>query len=289
MISFEEAINKNNLLVVTYGGGTNSKAILSELYSKWVNSGNDNKYKPDIIVFADPGGEHPHTYADMVKVNNWLFSVDWPQIDTVKTVNRNGEVIPLYEYCYNRDELPSKAYGSSSCSEKNKTRPVNKFLNNHPLCKKTWGKFRKLTDIKSKVTRIVGIDAGEDHRIQPYLSNTSKAVVDQNLKYDVVFPLVDWDMDREDCVQSILDMGWDLPGKSSCFFCPSMTKPEILKLKEDNPELLEKALDLENNCKSKGNLKAAKGLGRRLAWHTVVQPGFSGEVGDKEPCIMCND
>lgn len=41
--------------VVGYGGGTDSTAMLIGLWK--------NHIPVDLILFADPGGEQPHTYA----------------------------------------------------------------------------------------------------------------------------------------------------------------------------------------------------------------------------------
>ena len=54
------------------------------------------------------------------------------------------------------------------------------------------------------------------------------------------------------------------PGKSSCFFCPSMKKQEILYLKEHYPDLFNRAATLEENAMP--YLKTVKGLGRSYSW-----------------------
>lgn len=43
-----------NKIVVSYGGGTNSTALLVGMVN--------NKIIPDAIIFADTGGEKPETY-----------------------------------------------------------------------------------------------------------------------------------------------------------------------------------------------------------------------------------
>ena len=47
--------------IVAYGGGTNSTALLVGLL--------EQKEKPDLILFADTGGEKPHTYEHINKVS----------------------------------------------------------------------------------------------------------------------------------------------------------------------------------------------------------------------------
>ena len=50
MIDGGEHIN-----IVSYGGGANSTALLIGLHQ--------HRIPVDLILFADTGGEHPHTYA----------------------------------------------------------------------------------------------------------------------------------------------------------------------------------------------------------------------------------
>ena len=45
------------MIVVSYGGGTNSVAMLVGLHERGL--------RPDAIVFADTGGEKPNTYGHM--------------------------------------------------------------------------------------------------------------------------------------------------------------------------------------------------------------------------------
>lgn len=50
--------------VVGYGGGTNSTAMLIGLWQR--------RIPVDLILFADPGGEQPHTYAYLEIMDRWL-------------------------------------------------------------------------------------------------------------------------------------------------------------------------------------------------------------------------
>ena len=55
-----------------------------------------------------------------------------------------------------------------------------------------------------------------------------------------------------------------------------MTKPEILALRDNNPDLLERALAMEDNAKA--NLQTVKGLGRRFNWREFLESVKNGEV-----------
>lgn len=92
------------------------------------------------------------------------------------------------------------------------------------------------------------------------------------------YPLMEWGWDREACIRAIEAAGLPQPGKSSCFFCPSMRAEEIIDLRERYPELFRRALALEDNARA--NLKTVRGLGRNYSWK---------ERFGKEQCNHGND
>lgn len=53
---------------------------------------------------------------------------------------------------------------------------------------------------------------------------------------------------------------------TSCYFCPSMKKKEIQALWENNPELFQRAVDMEHNAADR--LTSIKGLGRKWSWES---------------------
>ena len=228
--------------IVSYGAGVNSTAMLIECVKRGI--------KVDLITFADTGAERPHTYNYVKIFNSWLICNGMPEITIVQTVDKDGSEFTLEEKCIEQKVLPSLAYGFKSCSEKHKIRPQNKFVNNWPPAKDQWKSGGKLT-------KLIGYDAGESHR-------TQKDYTDK--KYDFWYPLVEWGMDRDDCVKTIEDTGLCQPGKSSCYFCPSMKPNEIRQLKAVYPELTERALAIEANAE----LTAVKGLGRNFAWKDIL-------------------
>ena len=53
--------------IVSFGGGTNSAALLIGLYK--------HKIPIDLITFADTGAEHPHTYQFIEIINQCICPV----------------------------------------------------------------------------------------------------------------------------------------------------------------------------------------------------------------------
>lgn len=225
------------MLIVSYGGGVNSKAMLLE----WRNR---NMPRPDLILFADTGGERPETYTEVAAFSEWLVGAGYPPITTVRNDGKHGT---LEQECLTQKTLPSLAYGWKKCSEKYKHRPQNKCAAAHPAAQQIWKSG-------AKVTKLIGIDAGESHRKK----------IESDDKYNYRYPLVEWDMDRDDCVHVIKAVGLPVPPKSACFFCPASRKQEILELAATHPDLTARAIAIEQNAAA--GLQTVKGLGRRFAW-----------------------
>lgn len=235
--------------IVSFGGGTNSTAMIIGMYQKNIPI--------DLILFADTGGECPHTYKHVERFNGWLSDHGLPEITVVRNVDKEGNVFTLEQECLRSHTLPSIAYGWKKCSLKHKVKPQDKFCNSYKPCKEVWASGEK-------VFKYIGYDAGEERR-----RDNAFAMDLQNKKYKNIYALIEWGWYREDCQRVIQEEGLPLPGKSSCFFCPSMKKPEIKVLKRNYPELFARAITIEENARDQ--LVKVKGLGRNYAWKDYME------------------
>ena len=230
--------------MVSYGGGANSTALLIGLHQ--------HRIPVDLILFADTGAEHPHTYAYLEVMDRWLKDHGMPPITRVYKTTRDGKRLTLEDECLQSCSLPSIAYGFKRCSLKHKIGPQEKFCNNYPPCREVWNSGKK-------VVKFIGYDAGEGYRSDKVLLGD---LADR--KYSKWYPLMEWGWTRDDCIRQIEAAGLPQPGKSSCLFCPSMKPDEITALREQHPDLFRRALALEDNARK--NLKTVKGLGRNYSW-----------------------
>ena len=151
MIDGGEFIN-----IVSYGGGANSTALLVGLHQ--------HRIPVDLILFADTGGEHPHTYAYLDIMDRWLKDHGMPEITRVYKTTKDGRRLTLEDECLKSGTLPSIAYGFKRCSLKHKIGPQEKFCNNYPPCRKVWVSGKK-------VVKFIGYDAGEHYRSNTQLPN----------------------------------------------------------------------------------------------------------------------
>ena len=226
--------------VLSLGGGVNSTALLSAMARKNI--------PPDLVLFADTGGERPETYKHVEHIWWWC---DQREIEfRIVTNGGRGQGRSLEENCLMRKELPSLAYGFKGCSVKWKRQPMDRFVRDWRPAIDCWA-------TGGKVIRYIGIDAGEAHR----------AVLTEDEKFIYRYPLVEWGMGRQECIDEIKSRGWLVPPKSSCYYCPAMRRNEILDLQRDHPELLERALKIEANAET----HTVSGLGRNWKWADFIK------------------
>jgi len=123
----------------------------------------------------------------------------------------------LYDWCIERKIIPTRML--RWCTDKWKIRPIYEKL-----------KEEKIIDYKM----VIGFCKGEEKRVKN--------------RHEAIYPLIDLGIDREGCKRLILEQGWTIPPKSGCFFCPFQPKKEWQALKENRPDLFDKAVELEKNC-----------------------------------------
>lgn len=227
-------------LVASFGGGVNSTAMLVEFAKRDI--------RPGLILFADTGAERPDVYRHVEQMSRWLEDRGLPRIETVRS---KAQFTTLEEECLAKKTLPSLAYGWRRCSDKYKIRPQDRRTGE-------WERARKVWAQGDKVKKAIGFDADEPHR----------AKIAEAPRWMYWYPLIEWDMGREECEVAIRDAGLAVPGKSACFFCPASKKKEVKMLARCYPELYERALVIEDGAEG---LKAVKGLGRHWSWRDLVE------------------
>lgn len=222
-------------LVVAYGGGLNSTAMLVGF--------RDRGIRPDLILFADTGGERPETYAHVQTVS--AFTKLWwgVEIETVRKLYQ-GRHEGLEGECRRKGVLPSLAYGRKACSMKHKVQPQQRRV-------REWMRAHDCL----RVRQAVGYDAGEGHRS----IRRQEEALGAGRVAQLWFPLIEWQWRREDCARAVAAAGLPVPGKSACFFCPASKRSEVFRLRDEAPELLERALAMEDAAQR--TVRTKRGLG----------------------------
>ena len=184
------------------------------------------------VVFADTGAEKPETYWYMEKYTKPLFKgLDIP----FTTVQMEGGT--LLDYCNRYCIIPSVVM--RWCTDKGKVRPINKYLDKEAI-------------------RLVGFSTDEVER-----ATRSKNTAE--------YPLLELGYSYNDCEKTIVDYGWPMPLRSSCYFCTFQPWLEWNWLKREHPELIDKSIELEKNWYSrKPDARSSMGVfGGKPLWKWV--------------------
>lgn len=222
----------SDLLAVSYGIGNNSTALLCGLYERGI--------RPDVITTADPKGEWPRTYIALEKMKQKVREWWGLEITVVKKLYQ-GEHEGLEAECLRKKMLPGLAYGTRSCSIKHKGELQDKEL------ERRW----KAADGIVRFRKAIGYHAGEGHRVKN--SSTNPDV------WWPWYPLIEWQWWPQDCLEAMCRHGIKPPGKSACFFCPASKPSEVIAMAKEAPELMERALAIEDASQETNTTK--RGLG----------------------------
>lgn len=111
-----------------------------------------------------------------------------------------------------------------------------------------------------KITKAIGYDAGEQRR----------AKIAESDKYRYRYLLIEWNWFLEDCIAAYKRHNLPVPVKSACYYCPSSTKEEVIKLHDESPDLYWSAVAMEDKALASGALRNIKGLGRHWSWRDLI-------------------
>jgi hypothetical protein len=260
-------------LVVSYGGGVDSTAILVE-FARLHREDPDGGWRPDMIVHANvgDGNEHPLLYPALDVMDEWLGEVGFPRITRVRYYSPTTRYQSLLGNCLHNDVLPSLAYGGHSCSLKWKIQGIDDFV---------WGvrgwepAYSALAEGR-KVVRVIGYDAGcADTRRFAKMDKQAEAGAARGewSPWHNWYPLRDWGWTREECTRAIegclplsdrllATIGQRCVRKSACWFCPAMKVAEVEDLARECPDLALQAAALEYRAETgKHGLTSVNGLG----------------------------
>jgi hypothetical protein len=280
-------------VMAAFGCGVDSSAMLLGLHERGL--------LPDVVLFADTGGEKPETYRFLFLFDRWLArhgfrpspnewtrppgyglsSYGLPEshpLEVVQVVRDTGVYGTLERNCLQTRTLPSLAYGRRGCSQKYKLRPQHQWARAWPPARRWWGLGGPRGErCLRPVVKLIGYSA-EEFRRGDILGDDF---------YEYRYPLREWGWGRGDSLKAITRHGLPLPGKSACFFCPASRKREVIELGVAHPELLRRALELERAARESGTLRTVRGLGRLWSWSSLVDAGGMLPGMADPPAIGC--
>lgn len=107
--------------------------------------------------------------------------------------------------------------------------------------------------VKEKVRLWMGISTDEIQRVKP-----------SQVKYiENVFPLIDYDMSRQDCLNWFSDNKLPLPPRSSCIICPYHSNDHWQHMKEHDPVSWKMAVEFDKKIRNMPKLNSEVFLHRQ--------------------------
>lgn len=218
-------------VMVAYGAGVDSTAMIIEMVEAGIHI--------DIVLFADTGAEKPETYAFLELFRAWLAERGVLLI-VVRYEPKNFKNFPPYrgldENCFTNGTLPSISFGFSSCSQKYKVAPQNKWT-------EAWAPAVSIWKRGGKVIKLIGYDCSPaDQKRYAH----AEGYLDERFVYG--YPLREMGWKREDCIARIEAAGLPVPPKSACYMCGA-TQP--WELHSYPPHLLRRIVLMEARAASR--------------------------------------
>jgi hypothetical protein len=124
--------------------------------------------------------------------------------------------------------------------------------------------FYKKNYKKQNVVQWIGISLDEAHRMKP----------SRNEFVENRWPLIELEMKRYQCIQWMENHGYPKPQRSACYFCPYMGDKEWLRLKTEEPDDFQKAVEFERRMQITKDAVGFTGevrLHRSMKWIDEVE------------------
>ena len=218
----------------------------------------------DCAIFADTQAEPPKVYEwlKFIKktVSYRVHIVTWRNLekDVLDASQGKYQAFTIPFYTKNK-ETEQKGMLMRQCTADYKTKPVTKKVRELLGYKK--GERVDLKEVK--VEMLLGISTDELRRMRM-----------NRLRYiDNQYPLInDLGMSRQDCIMWMKDNGYPMPTKSACYFCPFHSQSTWKEIKENDPELFEKAVQMDRQIRDQEKYKIKNKFKDDLFLHRSCEP-----------------
>jgi len=195
---------------------------------------------PSVAIFADTQAEPPWVYEHL----DWLeknFSHIIPiQRCTAGSLEKNiywksKEDSKFAQIPAFLDKGGVKAMGRRQCTFQYKIKPIQKAT------RELLGlKPRQRAKGKYRVQQWIGISVDEVHRAKP----SDVAWIERYYPLLLVKPTR-----RSDCIEWMKKRDYPIPRKSSCYFCPYYSDSQWKDLRDNQPVLFQRAVDIDRDLR----------------------------------------
>lgn len=228
------------LRVVSYGGGVQSTALLVLAAQRRID------FPTFLMANVGDDSEHPATLQYVREVAMPYAAEHGIDLHLLDRTKRDGSVETLWGRLMREGSrslpipirMSNGAPNTRSCTVDFKVKVTGRWVKAHGAT------------ADNPATIAIGISLDEIQR-----ANNRKVEPHEQ----IVYPLIDFPKGcgtdrmfaRDDCMRLISDAGLPVPPKSSCFFCPFHRESAWMTMREEEPELFEKAAHLEDTLNAR--------------------------------------
>ncbi|MET8624568.1 phosphoadenosine phosphosulfate reductase [Kitasatospora sp. NPDC004669] len=244
------------LRTFSFGGGWQSMASLVLAAQGLIDY--------QVFLFANVGddSEHPGTLRYLEEYAKPFAADHGIELTVLDRIRRDGSTETLWGRLTREGSrslpipirMSNGAPGTRSCTADFKIKVIGKEL-----------KRRGATE-DNPATVGIGISVDEIHR-----ANNRRHEPHERIEY----PLLDLGIRRSDIPRIIRGAGLPVPPKSSCFFCPFHRPETWHEMRRTEPELFEKACQLEDLLNQRRD-----GLGKDHVWLTAYNQPLREAIPD---------
>lgn len=182
--------------------------------------------RADVAIFADTQDEPAYVYEQLDRLTEWARpygvtvhkttagSLSEHVLASMQRTKSRFVNIPVYSL---RDD-GSENMLRRQCTREFKLAPIER------KARELMG-YRKGQRVKGAAEALIGISRDEAHRMKP-----SRTPWIRN-----VYPLVDANLKRRDCVRIVMEAGLPEPKKSACVYCPFKSDAEFIDMRDNHP------------------------------------------------------
>jgi hypothetical protein len=284
---------KQTVHVVSWGGGTQSTALMLKMLDGEIKDADGNVIVPDYIIFADTGNESKMTYAQVYKVQKYIEETYGREIIITR---RTKEPLPDEEIIrmVKSGEMTGTSYRSSKHADLyqnqllfykgvlnradivphwviNKDGSIGKLMGRQCTVKYKIGQI--MTELRERIGMIrfnhkrirfkmyIGFTVDEIMRVKP-----------SPLDYvDNMFPMVDLRMSKIDCIDYVADKLGFRPVSSVCDICYANNFDKVYEIYKNDKEAWDKLLALDDAMEHKGSNHRIRGDVYMFRWQANMR------------------
>jgi hypothetical protein len=214
----------DEMKVLSFGGGVQTCTMVAMC-------ANGDLPKPDAIIFSDPGWESRLTYEYIKEFEIYMNKHGMKLITT-----KNGNIRHDLEHKGKRFvSLPLYSHPNGmlrrQCTSEYKIVPVQKKI--RELCGMKYRQWMPRNEVHDLW---LGISTDEATRMKPSRIKWLKNC----------YPLIDANMNRQDCLRYLTTRGIPIPPKSACIGCPFHDNHYWKEMKKNRPDEFDDACKVDD-------------------------------------------